>query len=188
MEPIKCFLNSLCRVTHQVQIPKRGTAVVIALVLAAILIQMAIIYTFLVKSAAPGTSLLEEKTRAEFAANSVFEKAILKFQLFPSDYYAAFEAANSEDIPAANRSNLWLNDFIQDAALTKNILIQDSVVGASSFSATISNIRLYTIASTTRWRQQAIEIQALVNYSNRQGDPVTRTISKNFHLERQSNF
>ena len=164
----------------------RGTAIVIALVFGILLLQMAIVYSKIVRTAKPQTSLIDERSRVDFLANGVIEKALLKFRFLPTDFYASHDAARSPLIPAGNRTNAHLDKFIEDAALSQVDTVNDSILGETTYTSRVTGMRLHTVASETRWGIQALEITALVNFTNARNENVNRTVTRVFRVDRFS--
>ncbi|HAE38426.1 MAG TPA: hypothetical protein DCG57_07280 [Candidatus Riflebacteria bacterium] len=167
-------------------IKRRGTAVVIALVFAILLLQMGVIYTSILRTSKTQTSRIDERSRVEFLANGLIELALLKFRFLPSDFYASYDAALSPTIPAANRSNEYLRSFIDDPVFTIKEQVEDSLLGNVEYNAQISEMILHTVATGTRWGVQALEIRATVAFTGPDAENVTRTVTKVYRVDRSS--
>lgn len=155
-----------------------------ALVFAVVLLQMAVSYSGMLRTAKPQTTLIDERARVEFLANGVIELALLKFQLFPSDFYAACEAANG--VPAANRTNDYLSSFVNNNLRIDETVV-DSILGSTQYAIQVDEMILHTTASGTRWNRQALEIRASVAFNDASGRPVNRTITRVYEIDRLTN-
>ena len=143
---------------------KNGHALILSLVFAAILLQLAISYTGMLKSAHPQNILIDERVKMDFITQGLIEKSILKFQLFPADFYAANDATNVASYGPLVTS-VYLNAFVNDPALS---LINFTGANSSISSVTI-NVSIASMALLTRyrWNQEAIRIQALASYMSK---------------------
>lgn len=167
-------------------VERRGTAVVMALIFAILLLQMGVVYTSILRTSKTQTSKIDERSRVEFLANGLIELALLKFRFLPSDFYASYDAANSPAIPLGNRSNEYLRSFIEDPVFTINEQVEDSLLGNVIYNAQISDMILHTVATGTRWGVQALEIRATVTFTSPAAENVTRTVTKVYRVDRSS--
>ncbi|MBF0408595.1 MAG: hypothetical protein HQM10_14695 [Candidatus Riflebacteria bacterium] len=160
-------------------ISKRGIALVFALIFATILLQLAIIYSGMLKSSKPQTIMIDDQMRAEFYANGLADLAILKFQMFPGDFYAACEAASSSMSPSVLDH---LTYFIQDPALTIDV---DSAA-SSSFNITPISVKIATMTLLTqsKWNREALNIKTTIDYTDSYGKEHRKSVDKIVQINR----
>lgn len=155
---------------------QRGTALVMALVFALLLLQMAISYSGMLRQSKPQTLQLEEGSKFELLAQGLIDKAILKFQLYPGEFYAAWRAAQLNN-PA------YLNEYVNDA----NLRLTEFSTASSSFSETKISVFIASMALLTdsRWNQEALRIIASVTYLNQSGKVVDKSVVKIITVKRE---
>jgi len=168
------------------KVRRRGTAVVIALVFGMLLLQMGIVYINILRSSKPQTSRIDERSRVEFLANGLIELALLKFRFLPTDFYASYDAAFSPAIPVSNRNNAYLRSFIEDPVFTVQEQVEDSLLGNVVYNAQITDMILHTVATSTWWGVQALEIRATVTFTSPEAENVSRTVTKVYRIDRTS--
>jgi len=144
----------------------KGTALVLALVFAVVLLQLALAYSSMTRNTMPQTVQIDERIKLDHLAQGINELAVLKFQLFQADYYAAWEAAG-----LGNRQ--FLNDFTINAP---EFTINNFTVSSSSFNAAPIGMQLASMALVTdnRWRNEALYIRSIAEYE----DQFNRTVSR----------
>lgn len=158
---------------------RRGTAVALAIVFATILLLMAIGFSRILQHAQPQNRLIDERAKIEFLANSVIDKALLKFKLYPADFYAAVDAAKY-NYPGP------LQDFcINDPQLQMNGFAEAS----SSFAAFGVNVAIASVSLLTdwRWNADALRIEARAWFTDQAGKNVDKDVVRIVKLERRVN-
>lgn len=145
---------------------RKGMALLLALVFAVVLLQMAISYSGMTGQSKPQTVQIDERIKLDYLAHGLTELALLKFQLYPADYYACWEAAQKGDDSYLKKFTIEAGEF----TITNN---SDS---KSSFNETPINIQLASMAILTdnKWKTEALLIQAGAAYTDQYG----RNISK----------
>ncbi len=145
----------------------KGMALILALVFATVLLQMAIAYSSMTQGNKPQTVQIDERIKLEYLAHGLTELALLKFQLYPGDYYAAWEAYSDYG------NSSYLEDF---TILAPEFQIANFADSKSSFNETPVSINLASMAIFTdnKWNQEALFIQAEATYDDQYG----RTINK----------
>ena len=158
---------------------KNGMALVMALVFAAILLQMAIAYSGMTRESKPQTIQLDERAKLDYLARGVTELAVLKFRLFPADYYACWEAYKDYG------NDSYLKKFTVDANEFKSLgTFTESI---STFNNVAVNIQLATMTLFTKnkWKTEALLVQAYANYKDQYGRIVEKDAVKIVSAERQ---
>jgi hypothetical protein len=145
---------------------KKGMALLLALVFAVVLLQMAIAYSQLTGQAKPQTVQIDERIKLDYLAHGLTELALLKFQLYPADYYACWEAAQLGD-------SAYLRRFTIEAPEFTVMNFNDS---RSSFNNAPVDIQLASMAILTdnKWKTEALLVQAWAAYV----DQFDRNINK----------
>lgn len=160
-------------------IRRRGTAVAMALIFATILLLMAIGFVRQLRQAHPQNRLIDERVKVELLANSAIDKAILKFQLFQGDYYAAVAASK------LNNPTPLAHFFIDDAGLR-----YENFGGASSsFSNHTISVAIASVSLLTdwKWNTEALRIVANVTYTDSVGRNVDKDVVRIVKIDRRLN-
>jgi hypothetical protein len=166
---------------------KKGMALILALIFAVVLLQMAIAFSGMTKQSKPQTVQIDERIKLDYLAHGLTELALLKFQLFPAEYYACLDAAK-----AGKKS--YLDDFtIKAKEFSDPRFLQISgqnfkatEISSSTFDATRINIQLASMAIVTdnKWKREAILIRAVANYTNQFGKNIDKEAVRVVSLER----
>lgn len=148
------------------QNPRKGMALILALVFAVVLLQMAIAYSGMTRGTKNQTVQIDERIKLDYLAHGLTELALLKFQLYPGDFYACWEAHKMGN-------SAYLNKFTTDADEFKNPIFSEST---SSFNNVAVGLQLASMAIFTdnKWNTEALFIQAGASYQDQFG----RSISK----------
>ncbi|NLM17542.1 MAG: hypothetical protein GX221_07480 [Candidatus Riflebacteria bacterium] len=158
---------------------RRASAVAVAIVFAAILLQLALAYVYITSQTKPQTVQIDESIRLECEARSLTELALLKFFLFTSDYYAAWETGvHHGDWTHSNK-------FSVDAPEFKIV----SSASNSSFNTTPVNawIATMTLLTDSRYNEEALQIVATAKYTDQMNRPVSKQITGIYSLSREVN-
>jgi len=157
----------------------RGTALILSLVFATLLLEMVIAYTKMVQQAPPQNFQIDERVKMDFLSQGLIEKAILKFQLFPADYYAANDALK------LNKSDYIKAFVIGDS----NLMISNFAEASSSFSDSKINVCISSMSLLTnfQYNQEAIRIQSQAVYTGKNGKNIEKDVVRTVRLNRQSN-
>lgn len=149
-----------------------GMALVMALVLAVVLLQMAISYSGMTRNSRPQTTQIDERIKLEFLARGITELAILKFQLFPSDYYACWESHINY------RKSANLIKFTTGAAEFQNF--GSFTESKSSFSNISLSVGLATMTLITqnKWKTEALFVRANASYIDQYGRNIDKDAIK----------
>jgi hypothetical protein len=133
-----------------------------SLIIATVLLQFAIIYTFQVRSSAPQTHQVDERIRLRYLAHGMTELALLKFQKFPSEFYNAWEYAS-----ATNDLSVWKDLTINADEFSE--LDDDKDQPESTFNDFPIEIGLATMSLETsdRWGVEVLKIRTAAKYESR---------------------
>lgn len=158
---------------------KRGMALLLALVFAVVLLQMALAYSKMTGQSKPQTIQIDERIKLDFLAHSLTELALLKFQMFTADYYAAQEAAEKGD-------SSHLLEFTTGSPEFTILNYSDS---KSSFNQFPINIQLatMTILTDNKWKTEALMIQAAAAYTDQLGRNISKDAVRLVSIERRIN-
>ena len=83
---------------------KKGSAIGLCLVFCSVMLVLGLAYAKMVSNSKSQTDKIDDVIRFDYVANDIFEKAILKYQLYPADFYAYVEAQKNN-----NNSYLYNN-------------------------------------------------------------------------------
>ncbi len=161
----------------------RGSSLVLALVISAVLIQFAVIYIMQIRNSVPQTHLIDERVRLRYLAHGMTELALLKYQKFPTDFYNAYEYASA----TGNLS--VLKSFTVDAAEFSTLTVEDQPI--STFNNTHISLELatMTLATTDKWGVEVLTIRARANYESRRVvASITTDVVRTVRTERNSSL
>lgn len=155
---------------------RKGMALVLALVFAVILLQMAIAYSGMTQGIKTQTVQIDERIKLDYLAQGLTELALLKFQLFPGDYYACWDAYKLGQ-PS------YLKEFTTDAS---EFTISNFVDSKSSFNEQPIGIQLASMAIYTdnKWKTEALFIQAGAEYTDQFGRSVSKDAVRIISVQR----
>ncbi len=156
---------------------KRGTALVMALIFSVLLLQMAIAYSGMLRASKPQTMQLEEAAKYDLLAQGLIDKAILKFQLYPGEFYAAWQALK-----------LGHPEYLTEYVLNDpNLRLPDFDLASSTFTGQKISVAIASMALLTdsHWNQEALRIAANVSYVTQTGKNVDKTIVKIISVKRE---
>lgn len=160
---------------------KNGMALVMSLVFAVILLQMAIAYSGMTRESKPQTIQLDERAKLDYLARGITELAILKFRLFPADYYACWEAyasCTSHNISYLNRFTVSAAEFQTLGTFTESV---------STFNNMAVNIQLATMTLLTKnkWKTDALLVKAHAYYTDQYGRIIDKDAVKIVSAQKQ---
>jgi hypothetical protein len=158
---------------------KSGMALILALVFAVVLLQMALAYSSMTTSSKPQTVQIDERIKLDYLAKGLTEIALLKFQLYPGDFYACWEAAEKGD-------DTWLKQFTTASSATE-FTIDNFTESSSSFNNQPIGIQLASMALYTdnKWDKEALFIQAGAEYTDQYGRNISKSAIRIVSLERR---
>ncbi|HQB82971.1 MAG TPA: hypothetical protein PLR50_05715 [Candidatus Rifleibacterium sp.] len=158
---------------------RRGVALLLALVFAVVLLQMAIAYSSMTRGSKPQTVQIDERIKLDYLAHGLTELALLKFQLYPADFYACWEAAKKGQPQHLRAFTINAPEFTINNFNESN----------SSFNAVPINIQLASMAILTndKWKTEALFIQAGAAYTDQYGRNIAKEAVRLVSLERKLN-
>lgn len=156
---------------------RKGMALILALVFAVVLLQMALAYSSMTTATKPQTIQIDERIKLDYLAKGLTELALLKFQLYPGDFYACWEAAEKGN-------DQWLKTFTTEAP---EFTIDNFTESSSSFNDQPIGIQLASMALYTRnkWDKEALFIQAGAEYTDQYGRSISKNAVRIVSLERR---
>lgn len=154
---------------------RSGMALILALVFSTILLQMAIAYSSMTKNSKPQTIQIDERIKLDYLAQGITELALLKFQLYPGDYYACWEA-----------HKLGFDDNLNTFTGAGEFTIANFTGSKSSFNNQAIGIQLASMAIITdnKWKKDVLFIQAVAGYSDQYGRNISKDAIRIISLER----
>lgn len=146
---------------------KKGSAIALCLIFATVLLTMGLAYSKMTQTSKLQTVNIDERIKLDYLAQGMTEKALLKFQLYPADFYACRDAATKCG------DGSYLEQFAQQPEFTVN----NDHNSISSFNDTGLNIQLasMTILTNQKWKNEVLYIDAVAVYTESQ---FNRSISK----------
>jgi len=158
---------------------RRGMALLLALVFAVVLLQMALAYSKMTSQSKPQTNQIDERIKLDFLAHSLTELALLKFQMFTADYYGCLEAAQKGD-------SSHLLAFTTGAP---EFTVMNFSGSKSSFNIAPVNIQLatMTILTDNKWKTEALMIQAVAAYKDQMQRDISKDAVRLVSIERRIN-
>lgn len=163
---------------------KKGSAIALALVFATVLLTMGLAYSKMTQTSKTQTYQIDERIRLEYLAQGYCELALLKFQLYPADFYACQEAAKKGN-------NTFLLAFTTGApefSIDESSLAQNKKSWASFNDATIQvQLASMTILTNQKWNDEILYIEATANYNKLNAVPISKSVTRLVELERNPN-
>lgn len=159
---------------------KKGSVMALCLVFATVLLVMGLAYAKMTSTSKVQTVQVDERIKLEYLANGITEMALLKFQLYPADFYACMEAANSD-----KHNDSFLKKFTIEAP---EFTIRGDKNSHSSFNDSGLNLQLasMTILTNQKWRDEVLYIEALAAYEDIYKKSIDKRVTRIVELERHS--
>ena len=158
---------------------KRGSAIALCLIFATVLLIMGLAYKKLTSTARKQTVQIDERIKLDYLAHGMTELALLKFQLYPADYYACKEAAEYGD-------NSYLLAFAENAS---EFQIIEDTSSWSTFDNTAINLQLASMSILTdnKWNNEILYIEASAWYTNplKKDETISKTVTRVVDLNRR---
>ncbi len=155
---------------------KKGMALVLALAFAVVLLQLAISFSGMTKQSKPQTVQIDERVKLDYLAQGLTELALLKFQLFPADYYACWDAAKLGQKGPLNDFTIKAPEFTMT-----NFTGSNSSFNNAGINIQLASMSLYT---ENKWQTEALLIQAYANYTDQYGKLIQKDAVKIVSVER----
>ena len=160
---------------------KRGSAVALCLIFATVLLMMGLAYSKQTATSKRQTVQIDERIKLEYLAHGVTELALLKFQLYPADFYACMEASKLND-------SSYLTSFTTGAPEFQFIGKRAENRSVSSFNSTSVNLQLasMTILTNNKWNNEVLYIEAFANYTDQYHKSIDKVVTRLVDLNRHS--
>ena len=167
---------------------KQGSAVALCLVFATVLLMMGLSFSKMTSTSKKQTVQIDERIKLEYMAHGVTELALLKFQLYPADFYACVEAAS---LSTSFRPKD--NDPNDETPLTKFTTKAPEFQftgnrSVSSFNNTAVNLQLAstTVLTNNKWNKEVLYIEAVANYFDQYHKNIEKKVTRLVDLDRRS--
>ena len=157
---------------------RKGSAIAFCLTFATVLLVMGMAYARLTMNNKKQTVQIDERIKLEYLAQGMTELAILKFQLYPADFYACIQASK------LNKSEYLEKYTIKSPEFT----IRDDKSSFSSFNNSGINLQIasFTILTDNKWKNEVLYVEATANYPDQYGKIINKTVKRVVNLERRS--
>lgn len=161
---------------------KKGSAVALCLVFATVLLMMGLSFSKMTSTSKKQTVQIDERIKLEYLAHGITELALLKFQLYPADFYACLEAKRLD-----NRTS-YLTDFTTGASEFRFTGSNAENKSVSSFNTTALNLELasMTILTNNKWNNEVLYIEAYANYTDQYKKSIDKVVTRLVDLDRRS--
>ena len=160
---------------------KRGSAVALCLVFATVLLMMGLAFSKLTSTSKKQTIQIDERIKLEYMAQGVTELALLKFQLYPADFYACIEAAQKG-------KSSYLTEYTTGAPEFQFIGDNAENRSVSSFNNVAVGLQLasMTILTNNKWNKEVLYIEAFANYRDQNDKSIDKIVTRLVDLDRRS--
>jgi hypothetical protein len=161
---------------------KKGSAVALCLVFATVLLMMGLSFSKMTSTSKKQTVQIDERIKLEYLAHGITELALLKFQLYPADFYACLEAKRLD------KKTSYLTDFTTDASEFRFTGKNAENKSVSSFNTTALNLELasMTILTNNKWNNEVLYIEAVANYTDQYNKNIDKVVTRLVDLDRRS--
>ena len=160
---------------------KKGSAVALCLVFATVLLMMGLAYSKLTSTSKNQTVQIDERIKLEYLAHGITELALLKFQLYPADFYACLEASEKGD-------SSFLLGYTTEASEFRFTGDRAEKRSVSSFNTTSVNLELasMTIITNAKWKNEVLYIEAFANYTDQFHKSIDKVVTRLVDLNRKT--
>lgn len=156
---------------------RQGMALLMVLVFATLLATCALAFSKMFQQARPQNQVIDERAKVDFLTQGYVEKALLKYQLFPSDFYAA-------NLAKKKGFSEPLKKFIEEDP----VLQVSNFTQASATFPTVQDLSVDVVAidllSSWSYNIDAIRVRAVGSYRNLAGAIVDKDIVRILKVER----
>ncbi len=158
---------------------KKGSAIAFCLTFATVLLVMGMAFARLTMNNKKQTVQIDERIKLDYLAQGMTELAILKFQLYPADFYACIEASSKY------KKDEYLEKF---TVRSEEFTIRNDKNSYSSFNDTGINLQIasFTIFTENKWKDEVLYVEATANYTDQYGKIINKTVKRVVNLERKS--
>lgn len=158
-----------------------GSAIPIVLIFSAIMLIIGLAYSKMVQTSKTQTIQIDERIKLDLAIESMAELALLKYQLFPADFYVC------KDLKKRLNNSEYFDQFLEKGVTGKDAVFwQNNTDMKSSFNETPVHIELrdMDIVTTEKWKTEALQVIAYANYIDIFKRDVDKTGVRFFELDR----
>ncbi len=158
---------------------KHGTALVIVLVFATVLLTFGLYYLRTVSQSVPINPLQLRRIQADFLAEGIANIAMLKYQELPSMFHYAYIAGR---VATAGANVGPLNTYLGDSWLNGNSTINAAFADTNAPALPITFSTDYRILAHKKYDRDSIQIICTVNLGN---GLMEREVRRTFYAERR---
>ena len=159
---------------------KYGSAIPIVLIFSFLMLVMGLAYSKLTQSSKIQTIQIDERIKLDYAIESMTELALLKYQLYPADYYACKELDDQGN-------HTYMNQFLERNVTGQNVPFwQNDESCISSFNNKPVHIELIDMRLITseKWKTEALKVDVHADYTDLYGRDINKTGTKLYEVER----
>ena len=161
-------------------IKRNGSAIPIVIIFAFLMLVMGLAYSKMTQNSKIQTIQIDERVKLDYAIESMAELALLKYQLYPADYYVCKELEEK-----GNKA--YMNLFLEKGVTGNDVPFwQNDESCKSSFNNKPVHIELINmkIITTEKWNTEALQIDAYANYNDLFGRDIDKTGTRIYEVER----
>ncbi len=159
---------------------KSGSAIPLVLIFAFIMFVLALAYSKLTQTSKLQSVQIDERLKMDYAMESISELALLKYQLYPADYYVCRELAR-----APYNDNTYYEQFLERGVTNTPFRMIDNHC-ISNFNKKEVNVELGSIEiiTTNKWNTEALIVTSSANYSDIYGRTIDKTNTRLYEIQR----
>ena len=159
-----------------------GSAITLVLIFAFLMLVIAVAYGKLTQTSKGQSVQIDERLRIDYAMESISELALLKYQLYPADYYICRKLKKD---PYNNST--YYNMFIETNPTVPNtpFFVNDNS-SRSHFNDNPVHVELcdIEIVTTNQWNTEAIIVTSHANYTDMFHRSVDKTNTRLYEVQR----
>ena len=159
---------------------KLGSAIPIVLIFSFLMLVMGLAYSKLTQTSKIQTIQIDERIKLDYAIESMTELALLKYQLYPADYYVCKELAEKNN-------PTYMNQFLERGKTGNNTPFwQNDETCVSSFNNKPVHTELIdmSIITSEKWKTEALKVDVHANYTDMFGRDIDKVGTKLYEVER----
>ena len=159
---------------------KSGSAIPIVLIFSFLMLVMGLAYGRLTQNSKIQTIQIDERVKLDYAIESMAELALLKYQLYPADYYVCKELEEKGN-------DTYIKQFLEKGVTGNNVPFwQNDENCKSSFNNKPVHIELIDmkIITTEKWNTEALQVDAFANYNDMFGRDIDKTGTRLYEINR----
>ena len=159
---------------------RNGSAIPIVLIFSFLMLVMGLTYSKMTQNSKIQTIQIDERVKLDYAIESMAELALLKYQLYPADYYVCKELEEK-----GNKT--YMEMFLEKGVTGSDApFYQDDNNCKSSFNNKPVHIELINmkIITTEKWKTEALQVDAFANYTDMFGRDIDKTGTRIYEVNR----